>query len=66
MNNRCAKTGKFLPGNKWRFQRGCERTRRIAKLGFAAMTEKTFEGHKGKAMEWLGLRILEDRNMLDW
>lgn len=64
MANRDSK-GRFLPGNKYRFQAGEERTRRIAKLGFRAMVNKTFGGHKGKAMEWLGLCKLRDTGMLD-
>lgn len=58
--------GQFRPGNKWRFQPGDERTIRLAKKGFAAMTRKTFNGHKGKAMEWLGLCLLREKGMLDW
>lgn len=58
--------GHFLPGNPYRFKRGCERTLKCAKAGFAALVEKKFDGRKGAAMEFLGLRLLEDRNMLDW
>lgn len=65
MDNRDSK-GRFLPGNEYRFKPNCERTKQCAKKGFAAMVKKVFDGRKGAAMEWLGLRLLEQRNMLDW
>lgn len=58
--------GRWVPGNSYRFQPGDARTIAAAKKGFKAMTIKTFDGHKGKAMEWLGLCMLRNRNMLDW
>lgn len=60
------KKGRFLPGNPYRFQKNCPRTLNCAKKGFAAMVEKTFQGRKGAAMEWLGLCLLAQSNMLDW
>lgn len=51
--------GRFLPGNPYRFRQGEERTILAAKKGFKRVTELVFEGHKGKAMEWLGLCLLK-------
>lgn len=58
--------GRWVAGNSYRFQAGDSRTTAAAKKGFQAMTDKVFDGHKGKAMEWLGLCMLRQRNMLDW
>lgn len=58
--------GQFVKGNPYRFRSNDKRTVECAKRGFRVMCERKFNGHKGKAMEWLGLCLLRDKNMLDW
>ena len=58
--------GRFTKGNPYRFRTGEARTIEAAKKGFKAMTDIVFDGHKGRAMEWLGLCMLRGKGMLDW
>lgn len=56
--------GRFGPGNQWAAQGGrarakalpARRRKEIARLGFAAMVQKWFDGDKQAAVDWLAKR----------